>query len=79
MAFTQIRTTQREFLVDYLRGTDRELSSAQANSLYGIKNLRARISELRNMGLRVRTHPNTTGLTSYKVSARDVFGSRAQV
>ena len=79
MPFTQIRSTQNDFLVNYLRGTIVELSSAQASSLYGIRNLRARISELRGMGLRVRTRINTTNHTSYAVSARDIFGSRAQL
>jgi Helix-turn-helix domain len=70
MAFTTIQTTQRDFLINYLRGTGRELSSAQASSLYGIKNLRARISELRQDGYRVRTRVNTEGRTAYAVSRR---------
>lgn len=79
MAFTNIKTSQREFLVNYLRGTGRELTQPQAESLFGIKNLRARISEMRNMGLRVRTRATTTGRIAYSVSARDINGSRAQV
>ncbi len=70
MAFTNIRTTQKDFLVKYLRGTGRTLSSAQAESLFGIRNLRARISELRFEGYRVRTSVNTTGRISYAVSRR---------
>jgi hypothetical protein len=70
MAFTTITTTQKEFLVDYLRGTGRTLSEAQARSLYGIKNLRARMSDLRKEGYRVRTDVNTTGKTVYAVSRR---------
>lgn len=79
MAFASIKTTQNEFLVNYLRGTGRELSAAQAETLYGIKNIRARATELRQAGLVVRTRKNSQGRTSYAVSARDVTGSRAQV
>lgn len=70
MAFTTIKTSQRDFLVEYLRGTGRELSSAQARSLFGIKNLRARMTELRQDGYRVRTRVNTEGRTAYAVSRR---------
>ncbi len=70
MAFTTLRTSQKSFLINFLRGTGRSLSSAQAESLYGIRNLRARISELRNEGYRVRTAINTSGRTSYAVSRR---------
>ena len=73
------RVSQNTFLVSYLRGTGRELSSAQANARFGIRNLRARMSELRDLGLRIRTRTKSTGRTSYAVSARDVFGSRARV
>jgi hypothetical protein len=54
MAFTNIKTSQREFLIEYLRGTGRELTQPQAEALFGIQNLRARMSEVRDMGLRVR-------------------------
>jgi hypothetical protein len=77
MSFTTIKSSQREFLVSYLRGTGRELTQPQAESLFGIRNLRARISEIRNMGLRVRTRATATGRIAYAVSARDVNGSRA--
>lgn len=70
MAFTNIKTSQRDFLVEYLRGTGRELSSAQAQSLFGIQNLRARMTELRQEGYRVRTRVNTEGHTAYAVSRR---------
>ncbi|MFM9150791.1 MAG: helix-turn-helix domain-containing protein [Candidatus Planktophila sp.] len=79
MAFTQISTTQVEFLEDYLRGTGRTLSEAQARALYGIQNLRARISDLRDAGLKVRREKNTEGRARYAVSARDVTGSRAKI
>lgn len=70
MAFTNIKTTQLDFLVEYLRGTGRELSAAQAQNLFGIQNLRARMTELRQEGYRVRTRINTEGRTSYAVSRR---------
>jgi Helix-turn-helix domain len=76
MAFTQLRTTQVEFLESFLRGTGRELSAAQAEATYGIMNLRARMSELRQIGLRVRKNVNTEGRTTYAVSRRDVFGDQ---
>lgn len=70
MAFANLKTSQKEFLVKYLRGTGRELSSAQADVLYGIQNLRARMSELRGEGFTVRTRKNTEGRTAYAVSRR---------
>jgi hypothetical protein len=79
MSFTTIKTTQKQFLESYLRGTDRSLTSRQADSLYGIKNLRARITELRQSGLVVRTDKTQEGLTKYMVSARDLSGSRARM
>lgn len=79
MAFAQIKSTQNEFLEQYLRGTGRSLSAAQAEALYGIRNLRARVSELRQAGLVVRRNVNTEGRSAYAVSARDVTGSRANM
>lgn len=79
MSFTKISTTQNEFLESYLRGTGRTLSSKQASSLYGIKNIRARMTEFRQAGLRVNRSTNTEGRSAYSVSARDVTGSRASV
>ena len=76
MAFTNLRSTQVEFLETYLRGTGRELSAAQAEATFGIQNLRARMTELRQVGLRVRKTTNTKGRTAYAVSRRDVFGDQ---
>ena len=70
---------QKAFLVSYLRGTGRTITEAQAEANYGIMNLRARMSELRAAGLKVSTVETTSGKTAYKVSARDVNGSRAAV
>ena len=76
MSFTNLRSTQVAFLEKHLRGTNREMSSAQAEATYGIMNLRARVSELRQLGLRVRKGVNTEGRTTYAVSRRDVFGDQ---
>jgi len=79
MSFTTLSTTQLEFLENHLRGTGRELSSAQAEATYGILNLRARISEMRQLGLRVRTTVNTEGRTAYAVSRRTVYGTQGKL
>jgi hypothetical protein len=77
MSFTAIKSTQVAFLEKYLRGTNRTLTEAQAASLFGIQNLRARVSELRDVGLNVQTVPTkTTGRSAYRVSRRDVYGSQ---
>ena len=76
MSFTNLKTTQVAFLEKHLRGTNRALSAAQAESTYGIRNLRARMTELRQAGLNVRTGVNTRGRTVYAVSRRDVFGDQ---
>jgi hypothetical protein len=62
--------TQVETLVGFLRGKNRGLSAPQANALFGIKNLRARISDLRQLGYRIRKTMNTEGRTVYFVSRR---------
>jgi hypothetical protein len=68
--------TQAEKVAKYLRGTGRELTSAQARAMWDVRNLRARMTELRQAGLRVRTRKNTRGTTSYSISSRDVNGRR---
>ena len=77
MSFTQLTVTQNEFLESHLRGTGRTLSAKQASATYGIKNIRARMSELRSVGLKVNRATNSTGQSTYSISARDVTGSRA--
>ena len=72
MAFVNSSKTQTQLLVSYLRGTGRGISAPQAKSLFGIKNLRARISDLRQSGYRVRKNMNTQGNTTYFVSRRMV-------
>ena len=76
MAFTSLKSTQVAFLEKHLRGTNREMSAAQAKATYGIGNLRARMTELRQAGLRVRKGVNTEGRTTYAISRRDVFGDQ---
>jgi len=78
-SFTKLSTTQNEFLEQYLRGTGRALSSWQAETRFGIMNIRARISELRGVGLKVRKLTDHSGCTAYSISARDVTGSRAKI
>jgi hypothetical protein len=70
---------QVSFLERYLRGTNKTLSVAQAQANYGIEKLTARISELRAAGLNVKTIINTSGNTAYRISARDLTGSRAMM
>lgn len=70
MAFVKSSKTQKELLVKYLRGTSRSLTEAQASAIFGIKNLRARISELRQDGYRVRTGKTKSGKTNYFISRR---------
>ena len=70
---------QKAFLETYLRGTGRTLSAAQASANYGIAQLPARIYEMKQAGLVVKTVTNTSGNTAYKIVARDVTGSRARV
>lgn len=79
MAFTQIKSTQKQFLESYLRGTERSLTSRQARSLFGIKNLRARMSEMRKSGMIIRKEMTQEGTAKYMVSARNTSGSRARV
>jgi hypothetical protein len=76
MSFTTLTKTQNQFLETYLRGTNRTLTSAQAAATFGVQNLRARISEMRQNGLVVRKTTNTKGRTAYAVSRRDVFGDQ---
>ena len=76
MSFTQLKTTQNEFLEKHLRGTGRKMSAAQAEATYGIMNMRARMTEMRQAGLNIRKCKNTEGRTAYMVSRRDIFGDQ---
>ena len=79
MAFTTIKTNQKTFLENYLRGTGKTLTAADAKARFGIQKLEARMSEFRDAGLVVRVDKATTGKARYAVSARDVNGSRAKI
>jgi hypothetical protein len=79
MSFIKLTMTQNEFLEQHLRGTGRTISARQADSIYGIKNIRARMTELRQAGLKVNRDINTEGRAAYSVSSRDIMGSRAGV
>jgi hypothetical protein len=79
MAFVKSGKTQNELLVSYLRGTGRGISAPQARALFGVKNLRARMSDLRQAGLTVRKAINTEGNTTYFVSRRAIDGSQAYI
>ena len=76
-----VTKTQNQKLEAFLRGTGRTITAAEAQARFGIQNLRARMSELRNVGLTVRTEGVTTksGLTKYAISARDFVGSKAKL
>lgn len=78
MSFTQLKTTQKQFLEQYLRGTGRGLTSRDAAARFGILNLRARVCELRQAGLVVRTEVSSTGRARYEIISRDADGSRAR-
>lgn len=72
-------TTQVSFLEKYLRGTGKTLSEAQAAATFGVLNLRARLTEMRQAGLTVRKTTNTAGKTAYAVSRRDIVGGQAKL
>jgi hypothetical protein len=67
------KVNQKQILVNHLRGTGLTLTPAQAKAKFGIKNLAARMSELREAGLIVNVENS-----AYRISARDVLGSRAK-
>jgi hypothetical protein len=79
MSFTTIKSNQTAFLENYLRGTGKTLTAADAKARFGIKNLSARMSDLRNVGLTVRVDTATSGKARYAVSARDGIGSRGKL
>jgi hypothetical protein len=70
---------QKAFLETYLRGTGRTLSVAQAVNNYGIAQLPARMFEMKQAGMVVKTVKNTAGNTAYRISARDENGSRSKI
>lgn len=70
---------QNKFLENYLRGTGKTLSTAQALANYGIKRMAARVYDLRAAGLNVKTIRRPGATAMYRISARDMTGSRAKV
>jgi hypothetical protein len=68
MANKNNSSTQNSFLLKYLRGTGRTLTVVQAKSRFNIGNLRARMSEIRQAGLRVRTEKTRDGRNKYSIS-----------
>ncbi len=79
MSFTKIKTNQKTFLENYLRGTGKTLTASDANARFGIQQLPARMSEFRSAGLNVKVTQSSKGTARYGVSARDVNGSRAKM
>jgi hypothetical protein len=71
-----MKQTQNQRLENYLRGTGRELNAAQAKLLFGIKNLRARMSDFRQGYLKVNKRKSASGSTMYSVPRRDQFGGQ---
>jgi len=72
--------TQLEFLQSHLRGTNVTLTSKEASKMYDIKKLGARLHQLKKAGLKVRSFATGCGRElAYKVSARDLTGSRAKL
>lgn len=71
-------TTQNAFLEQYLRGTGKTLSVNEARKRFGIQNLRARMTEFRQAGLRVRVSEAKNGTARYAVSRDNVEGSKAR-
>ena len=72
----KLDVSQKQFLYDYLRGTGRTITPTTAKDTYGIQQLPARMSELKSLGLKVKTK-KVNDETAYSISARDIFGSRA--
>jgi hypothetical protein len=73
-------TTQLQFLQNYLRGTNITITAREAKERFGIAKLHARLYEIKMAGLRIRS--KSTGNNkelAYKVSARDLTGSRAKL
>jgi len=70
--------SQRQFLVDYLRGSGRTLTPTEANKKFKIQKLGSRMSELRSVGLQI-TKQKMHNETSYGIGALDKYGSRKKL
>jgi hypothetical protein len=71
-----MKQTQNQRLEDYLRGTGRELNFAQAELLFGVNNLRARMTDFRQNSLDDRKRKSKTGATMYSVPRRNLLGEQ---
>lgn len=74
-----MKQTQNQRLENYLRGTGRELNAAQAELLFGVKNLRARMTDFRQNLLNVNKRKSKTGSTMYSVPRRDQIGFQGKI
>lgn len=73
-----MKQNQNQRLESYLRGTGRELNSSQAELLFGVKNLAARMTDFRQSFLKVNKRKSKTGSTMYSVPRRDAFGNQGK-
>lgn len=71
-----MKQTQNQRLESYLRGTGRELNADQAKLLFGVKNLRARMTDFRQSFLSVNKRKSKTGTTMYSVPRRSALGDQ---
>jgi hypothetical protein len=76
---TETLKTQNELLENYLRGKNRSITAHEAETRFGILNLRARVTELRQAGLKVTTDVTRDGRAKYFVASKDVYGSKKRV
>ena len=67
---TQTSGTQNESIQKYLSTAGRTLTEKQAERLFGVKNLSARVAELRQNGIRVVTEKTRDGRAKYSVASR---------
>lgn len=72
------KQTQNQRLEAYLRGTGKELNAAQAELLFGVKNIRARMTDFRQNALKVNKRKSQSGSTMYSVTRRDIFGTECK-
>lgn len=70
MAMTKSDKSQKELLISYLCDTGRTISGPQAEARFGVKNLSARMSEIRKEGFTVSRGTNKRGNTTYLVSRK---------
>jgi len=64
------KQSQFQKVLGYLRGKKRTLTRSQAMQRFKIKNLPARISEIRQAGYKVNKVKNRVGKTAYSIVSR---------